>query len=204
MTKYKGHSFYVEEFNLSASDLTVLFKSSKKERVSKDTEIGFAFELVNDEIKRDAVKLNGLFSVYMGGEEIFVKSEEPKKHNIISFPHSVSLDKVKDIITSLNSRIDDFISETTNDAKKIKVLGAPDLFRDYMLMKVQNSKKLEFNKNYREEIKKILSRKVQTIFELATLFKKVEMLIEDEHIVSLDFWRHKLYQVLMDGVKNHS
>ena len=78
------------------------------------------------------------------------------------------------------------------------------MFRDYMLMKVQNSKKLEFNKNYREEIKKILSRKVQTIFELATLFKKVEMLIEDEHIVSLDFWRHKLYQVLMDGVKNHS
>lgn len=71
-------------------------------------------------------------------------------------------------------------------------------------MKIQNSKNSDFNKNYREQTKLILSNKVKTIFELATLFKKVELLIEDEHIVSLDFWRHKLYQVLMDGVKSHS
>lgn len=202
LTKYNAHSFYVERYNLNESDLTILFKSSRKETVSKDTKIGFAFELMNDEIKRDAVKFNGLFTVYMAEKEIFVKSDEPKKCNLISFAHSVGLDKVKDRISSLNASINDFINDTVNDAKKIKVLGAPDLFREYILMKVQNSKNHEFNKNYREQAKQILSSKVRTIFELATLFEKVELLIEDDHIVSLDFWRHKLYQVLMDGVKN--
>ena len=204
LTKYKGHSFYVDRFNLSESDLTALFKSSRKETVTKDTEIGFAFELVNDEIRRDAVKLNGLFTVYMAGNEILVKSEDPKKCKLLSLPHRNGLDFVKAQMGCLNTLFNDFIDSTINDAKQIKVLGSPDLFREYVLMKIQNSKNSDFNKNYREQTKLILSNKVKTIFELATLFKKVELLIEDEHIVSLDFWRHKLYQVLMDGVKSHS
>lgn len=165
---------------------------------------GFALELVNDEIKRDAVKFNGLFTVYIPKKQIYVKSEEPKKCNLISFSHSIGLDKVRDRISSLNASINDFINDTVNDAKKIKVIDTPDLFREYILMKVQNSKNIEFNKNYRDQVKQILSNKVRTIFELASLFEKVELLIEDDHIMSLDFWRHKLYQVLMDGVKGRN
>lgn len=204
LTKYNAHSFYVESYNLNESDLTILFKSSRTETVSKNIKIGFALELVNDEIKRDAVKFNGLFTVYMPKKQIYVKSEEPKKCNLISFSHSIGLDKVRDRISSLNASINDFINDTVNDAKKIKVIDTPDLFREYILMKVQNSKNIEFNKNYRDQVKQILSNKVRTIFELASLFEKVELLIEDDHIMSLDFWRHKLYQVLMDGVKGRN
>ena len=140
----------------------------------------------------------------MAGNEILVKSEDPKKCKLLSLPHRNGLDFVKAQMGCLNTLFNDFIDSTINDAKQIKVLGSPDLFREYVLMKIQNSKNSDFNKNYREQTKLILSNKVKTIFELATLFKKVELLIEDEHIVSLDFWRHKLYQVLMDGVKSHS
>ncbi|WP_300897456.1 hypothetical protein [uncultured Alistipes sp.] len=95
-----------------------------------------------------------------------------------------------------------FINNTIDDAKAIKILKSPDRFREYILWKVQNSKNLEFNKNYREQAKQILSDRVNTIFELAIIFEKVESLIRDEHISSLEFWRFKLYQALMDGVKS--
>lgn len=202
LTKYKGHNFYVESYNLNESDLTVLFKSPNEEIISKDTKIGFAFELVNDEIKRDAVKLNGLFFVNMANKAIFAKSEDPKKCNLVSFSHSVGLDKVKERLNNLNASITSFINNTIDDAKAIKILKSPDRFREYILWKIQNSKNLEFNKNYREQAKQILSDRVNTIFELAIIFAKVESLIRDEHISSLEFWRYKLYQALMDGVKN--
>lgn len=60
------------------------------------------------------------------------------------------------------------------------MLKSPDRFREYILWKVQNSKNLEFNKNYREQAKQILSDRVNTIFELAIIFEKVESLIRDE------------------------
>lgn len=202
LIKYKGYSFYVDSFNLNESDITVLFKSSRTDAISDDTKIGFGIELVNDEIKRDAVKINGLFSVHIANTQLFAKPEDPKKCNILSFPHKGELNKLKDKTSCLNECIDKFINDTIHDAQQIKVLKSPEFLREYMLMKIKYSKNSEFNKNYREQVKQMLSNKVSTIFELAVIFNKVELLIGDEHISSLEFWRYKLYQVLMDGVKS--
>ena len=68
-------------------------------------------------------------------------------------------------------------------------------------MKIQHSKNTEFNKLYRSQIQLMLSNRLKTVFDLAIIFDKIELLIEDEHISSLEFWRYKLYQVLMDEVK---
>ena len=200
LSKYKGSNFYVHSYSLTESDLQVIFKTTKTNQVSKDTKIGFALELVNDEIKRDAVKFNGVFTVFMGQQEVYVKPEETKS-SILSFSHSIGIEKLQERLSTLYIVINDFINSTIEDAKKIKVLTAPDLFREHLLMKVQFSKNAEFNKLYRSQIQSMLSNKVRTIFELATIFDKIELLIEDEHISSLDFWRYKLYQVLMDEVK---
>lgn len=201
LNKYKGLSFYVHSYSLTESDLQVIFKTTRTSQVSKDTKIGFALELVNDEIKRDAVKFNGIFTVFMGKQEVYVKPEETKS-SILSFSHSIGIEKLQERLSTLYIVINDFIGDTIEDAKKIKVLAAPDLFREHLLMKVQFSKNSEFNKLYKSQIQSMLSNKVRTIFELATIFDKIELLIEDEHISSLDFWRYKLYQVLMDEVKN--
>lgn len=200
LNKYKGLSFYVHSYSLTESDLQVIFKTTRTSQVSKDTKIGFALEMVNDEIKRDAVKFNGIFTVFMGEQEVYVKPEETKS-SILSFSHSIGIEKLQERLSTLYIVINDFISDTIEDAKKIKVLAAPDHFREHLLMKVQFSKNSEFNKLYKSQIQSMLSNKVRTIFELATIFDKIELLIEDEHISSLDFWRYKLYQVLMDEVK---
>jgi hypothetical protein len=200
LSKHRGLSFYIGGYSLSESNLEVIFKTTKTNQVSNDTKIGFALELVNDEIKRDAVKFNGVFTVFIGKTEVFVKPEEIKAC-ILSFPHSIGVEKLKERMSNLNMVINNFIDDTIETAKKIKILSAPDLLREYLLMKIRYSKNTEFNKLYRTQILSILSNKVRTVFELAAIFDKVELLIEDEHISSLDFWRYKLYQVLLDETK---
>lgn len=200
LIKFKSHSYYVSSYSFTESDLKVIFKSSTIKKVTNDIEIGFALELVNDEIRRDAVKFNGIFTILMGNAEVYVKPEETKA-NILSFTHSVNIDTIREKLSTLNESINIFIDETVDDAKSIKILEKPDLFREHLVQKIHNSRNVEFNKLYKAQVKTLLSNKVKTIFELAEIFNNVNIVIADEHVSSLDFWRYKLYQVLMDEVK---
>lgn len=94
LTKHKGYSFYIDRYSLTESDLQVSFKSNLTSNISEETKIGFALELVNDEIKRDAVKFNGVFTVNIGDKNIYIKPDETKS-TIISFAHSVGIEKSK-------------------------------------------------------------------------------------------------------------
>ncbi|WP_309613983.1 hypothetical protein [Flavobacterium sp.] len=200
LIKFKSHSYFVSSYSFTESDLKVTFKSSTIKKVTNDIEIGFALELVNDEIRRDAVKFNGIFTILMGNAEVYVKPEETKS-NILSFTHSVNIDTIKEKLSTLNESINIFIDETVDDAKSIKILEKPDLFREHLVQKIHNSRNVEFNKLYKTQVKTLLSNKVKTIFELAEIFNNINIVIADEHVSSLDFWRYKLYQVLMDEVK---
>ncbi|WP_298136069.1 hypothetical protein [Flavobacterium sp.] len=201
LIKHKSHSYKLESFSITESDLKVVFKSNKTHTISKDVQIGFALELINDEIRRDAVKINGIFSVIFDKTEIYVKPDETKA-NIISVNHGVGIPKLKERLGNLSEQINSFIEDTLDDAKQIKIINNPDLFREHLVFKLQYSRNVEFNKLYKAQIQKLLSNKVKTIFELSDIFNKVDVLIKDEHIDSLDFWRFKLYQVLLDGVKS--
>ena len=109
---------------------------------------------------------------------------------------------IKEKLNNLNERINIFINDTVDDARSIKILEKPDLFREHLVQKIHNSRNVEFNKLYKAQIKSLLSNKVKTIFELAEIFNNINIVIADEHISSLDFWRYKLYQVLMDEVRD--
>lgn len=201
LIKFKSHNYFVSSYSFTESDLKVTFKSSTAKKITNNIEIGFALELVNDEIRRDAVKFNGIFTVIMGNSEIYVKPEETKA-SILSFTHSVNIDTIKEKLNNLNERINIFINDTVDDARSIKILEKPDLFREHLVQKIHNSRNVEFNKLYKAQIKSLLSNKVKTIFELAEIFNNINIVIADEHISSLDFWRYKLYQVLMDEVRD--
>lgn len=200
LVKHKSHSYYVESYSMTESDLKVVFKSAEKRQISKDVEIGFSLELINDEIRRDAFKINGIFSVIFDKAEIFVKPDETTS-NILSIAHSLNVQTLKQRLETLSEQIGNFVDETVDDAKSIKVIDRPDLFREHLLYKLQFSRNVEFNKLYKKPIQQLLSNKVKTIFELSEIFKKVEVLIVDDHIESLDFWRYKLYQVLLESIK---
>lgn len=200
LIKFKSQNYFVASYSFTESDLNVVFKSATTRKITNNTEIGFALELVNDEIRRDAVKFNGIFTILMGTSEIYIKPEETKA-NILSFTHSVNIDTIKEKLSALNENINLFIEETIDDAKSIKILEKPDLFREHLVQKIHNSRNVEFNKLYKTQIKTLLSNKVKTIFELAEIFNNIDIVIADEHVSSLDFWRYKLYQVLMDEIK---
>lgn len=201
LIKYKSQDYYVNSYSVTDSDLKVIFKSNKKHKISNDIQIGFSLELINDEIRREAVKFNGIFSIYFAKAEIHVKPDVTKSA-ITSFTHGMGIEKVKERITGLSENIHHFITDTIDDAKTIKILDKPDLFREHILQKVHYSRNQEFNNLYKSQVKNLLSSKVNSIFELSEIFNKVDLLITDDHIDSQDFWRFKLYQVLLDNAKD--
>ena len=200
LIKYNSHSYYVDGYSYTESNLKVTFKSNQFRSVSDDIKLGFALELVNDEIRREAVKFNGVFTIFMGDAEVYINPET--RSSIASFSHSTNIDTFKEKLNELHERLDQFIEDTVEDAKKIKILSRPDLFREHLQFKIQNSKNSDFNLLYRDNVKKLLTGKVNTIFELAEIFKRIDLLIEDDHVSSLDFWRYKLYQVLVESAAN--
>ena len=200
LIKDKFQTYFIESYNITESDARIVFKNKQIYDIDNNTKLGFAFELINDEIKREAVKFNGIFSFTFGNSsEFFVKSEEINSH-VSSFTHSSSIETVKIKLNDLSGNIDDFISNTIDDAKKIRITDKPDLLRDHLLYKISNGKSPEFNTSYKDQVKSLLSNKVKTIVELCVIFDKVSLLIQDEHVSSLDFWRSKLYQVLFEEV----
>jgi len=204
LNKYKGHSYYINSYSFTESDAKIVFSQRESFELTDKMKISFALELVNDEIKREAVKLNGIFTISLGnGKDIFVRPDDVKT-NIVSFSHSVGIEKVKEKLENLAEKIDVFTKNMIDDTQKIKNIQNPNTIREFLLYKIQKSRTQEISSLYKADINKLLTNNVDTIFQLFEVFNKIDLLIDDEHIVAKDFWRHKLYQALVEGGKDGS
>ncbi|RZL36926.1 MAG: hypothetical protein EOO96_06010 [Pedobacter sp.] len=74
----------------------------------------------------------------------------------------------------------------------------PDDVRKFISNKVKNSKKPEF-KVYKEKVfNKLMSVSVDNTFKLFALLRQIEDLFEHDDVISLNFWRTKLYEALVE------
>lgn len=198
--KYNEESFEISTFNFTESDVRIIFKNKKAYKFIDESKLSFSLVLTNDEIKREAVRLNGVFSIELSEDkDVYINPEEGISE-IISFTHSQKFSNVKIKLTQLNTSIKDFILETIDDFEFIKEIKKPDDIREYLAYKTKFAKDKEF-KLYKNRISNILTNRVNSIFQLLEMASQIDNLFKDEHIQAKDFWRYKLYQALIEEAK---
>ena len=198
--KVEEESFEIKSFSLTESEIKVVFRNTHTYEFLDDSRISFALELSNDEIKRESVKLKGLFSIEFGKNQDVSLLPDEGTSSILSFTHSVNPSTVKKRLSDLSLKINDFIKDTISDFDFTKKIKKPDEIRSYLEFKTRFAREKEFTP-YKGEILKLLSNRVSTLFQLLDLVDAVEKLFNDEDIKAQDFWKYKLYQALIEEPK---
>ena len=164
--------------------------------------------LENDEIKRNAVAFNGIFKLTYENKskssKIYLKPKGLKKDDVshpvdlLTYRHSGNVKNVFEKVKELPSLINFFINQVKEDSSRISEIKNPDDVRKYLANKIKFSKKPEFKKYKSEVYKKLIKITVSNTFTLFEVFRSVEELFDHDDVISRDYWREKLYQVLIE------
>lgn len=200
LNKTNGDSFRVSHFSLTESEIKIIFKRRETFKYIDSSRLSFALELTNDEIKREAVRLNGIYSISVKKDRtVYLKPKEGVS-TILNFNHSSNLNTVKSKLSVLHQKVEAFIEETIDDFEFSKKVKNPDDIRLHLVAKVLRSREKEFQR-YKDEILNTLSQRVSTTFQLLDTLGLIEEIISDEDIQAKDFWHFKVYQTLVEDLK---
>jgi hypothetical protein len=198
---------YINHFSVDDSNLYVSFAFTDVVEVSSNLTLSFNLILENDEVKRGAVSFNGIFKLKITeknkSSEITLMPKVKKNDDsdyatdLLTYAHRGSVEKVFQKIGELPTLIDYFIGQVSEDAKKIALINHPNDVKKYIADKIRGSRKPEF-KQYKSEIfRKLMEMNVDNTFSLFNLLREVEDLFEHEDVIAINFWRMKLYEVLV-------
>ncbi|CAM1360672.1 hypothetical protein TPENAI_20039 [Tenacibaculum litopenaei] len=199
LIKSKSLYFSISRYNLTDSEIRVEFKNEKEYEFFDKSKVSFSLVLTNDEIKRDAVKLKGLFSINFDHVEAYLNPNDGNK-NILSFKHGVNVENVKEKLSTLGSDILEFINGTLDDLKFVKRVDKSTTIKEIQDRLIQKAEKAR-DKNFlplKNEVKNsFLQKKVSSLFELLDLIGKTDEIFKDEYIQAQDYWRYKVYQTIV-------
>ncbi len=203
-----GDEIYIDTYVVDDSNVYVSFTFNRDKVIDKSLSLSFSLILENDEVKRNAVSFNGLFKLNYNEKNktsgIYLKPYGIKKENnafpvdLLNYQHRGTVDAVFEKIKELPTLIDFFIKQVSEDAKKISSLANPEDVKAFIRDKVKRSKKPEFQIYKDRIVKKLMSITVDSTFKLFELLREVEDLFEHDDIISLNFWRNKLYESLIE------
>lgn len=199
---------YINTCVVDDSTVYVSFQLTNNIALNQNLSLRFSLILENDEIKRNAVSFNGMFTLTFrdnGKEsEIFLKPKGMKSDensfvsDLLTYKHSGGIENVKDKIEKLPDLIKEYIEEVGKDAKNIVNIENPNDVKVLIANKVKYSKKPEF-KTYKDKVfNKLMSINVDNVFALFELLRNIEDLFEHTDVISKDFWRTKLYESLTE------
>ncbi|WPO83451.1 hypothetical protein SD427_03665 [Chryseobacterium sp. JJR-5R] len=203
-----NEEIYINSFVVDESNIYVSFQLSKGIVLTPNLSLKFTLILENDEIKRNAVSFNGMFTLIFNDNgresEIFLrprgmKSDENEfASDLLTYRHSGSISNVLEKIGLLPELIREYVEQVSDDAKGIIEIENPDDVKKLIAKKVKYSKKPEF-KAYKDQIfNNLMNNNVTNVFGLFELLRSVEDLFEHTDVVSKDFWRTKLYESLIE------
>jgi len=202
------NEIFIDNYVVDDSEVYVSFSMKNQVRVNKDITLSFNLILENDEVKRSAVSFNGVFKLTFEDKEKFseiyirprgIKTEESNYPiDLLTFAHRGKVDSIFEKTKDLSKLITFFISQVSEDAKRIANIQNPDDVKSLIRDKIKNSRKAEF-KTYKDTIvKKLTSINVDSTFKLFELLREVEDLFEHDDVISRNFWRSKLYESLIE------
>lgn len=180
------------------SSIRMFFESSVSNELENIGQVKNIIEISNDEIKREALKFSGVCSILFqdsqeNSKEIFIKPKEIKS-KILSIRHNQSpstaipeLQQIKNTEIVHNELFDDIV--------KIKNIKNPEQIKFVFRDKVENARRDEL-KIYKEDILKVLYKKVDNIIQLLELFDKINLLA-DRDIEVKEYLRFLMYEVLI-------
>ncbi len=203
-----GNEIYINKFKVSESQLFVSFAFKKEIIINDKLKLSFNLILENDEIKRNPVAFNGVFKLKWEYEnkksEIYLKpvgikkSEKSRPVDLLTYYHKGDVQGVFDKIQKLPELIDFFINQVKHDAKKISEITHPNDIKNHIADKVRRFSKAEFKSYKSDVLSKLTNINVSSTFLLFELLRDVEELFEHDDVISINFWRTKLYDILIN------
>jgi hypothetical protein len=202
------NEIFIDNYVVDDSEIYVSLSMKNQVKVNKDITLSFNLILENDEVKRSSVSFNGVFKLTFEDKEKFseiyirpkgIKTEESNYPiDLLTFAHRGKVDSIFEKTKDLSKLITFFISQVSEDAKRIANIQNPDDVKSLIRDKIKNSRKAEF-KTYKDTIvKKLTSINVDSTFKLFEVLREVEDLFEHDDVISRNFWRSKLYESLIE------
>lgn len=203
-----AEEIFINSFVVDESSIYVSFQLTKGIVLTPNLSLKFTLLLENDEIKRNAVSFNGVFTLIFNDNgresEIFLKPRGMKSDesdfttDLLTYRHSGSISNVLEKVGTLPELIKEYIEQVSEDAKGILEIEHPDDVKKLIARKIKYSKKPEF-KAYKDQIfNNLMNNNVTNVFALFELLRSVEDLFEHTDVISKDFWRTKLYESLIE------
>ena len=199
MKKYDiKYRLKVCEYN--ESFISMFFESSKAKELQNIGYVRNLIEVSNDEIKREALKFNGVCYISFKDSnnidnELFIIRPQEIKSRILSIKHNV-LPKTAIEELSHISDAGNIHTSLFEDIATITQIKSPEQIKFLLKRKVESAKG-DSIKRYKKQILDTLNESTSNIIQLLTLFKKIE-LIANEDIDAIEYIRYIVYQALID------
>ena len=203
---------FIDNYQIDDSRVYLSFRLGAPVRISDNLELSFSLILENDEIKDSSVSFSGVFQLMYtsGGRNTNITLRPNTSHypgemsyntDMLTYTHSMSVEKVYDKISNLPLYIEKYVSQVAKYAKAIIDIKNPNEVKSFIVEKVSKAKKDEFSKYKEEVLRRLAAIESNSIFDLFEALRSVEELF-GEDIVSREYWRKKLFNLLFSRGKD--
>jgi len=192
-------NFSINYCEFTESFIRIYFKRNTTIQLPNIGTLSFSIEMNNDEIKREAFKFSGIFTITTMDKDrevnVHIKPKKKFKTQLISIPHGCGRPKMVENLSNLPNFITEMEVEMRKDLIDISNITKPDHLRFFLIRKIESSRNEEF-KRYKASIINTLNKKINQISELFILMDKVnEIVIEFE---LKEYLRYIYYDVLSE------
>ena len=203
---------FIDNYQIDDSRVYLSFRLGAPVRISDNLELSFSLILENDEIKDSSVSFSGVFQLMYTSEgrntNITLRpntshypGEVSYNTDMLTYTHSMSVEKVYDKISNLPLYIEKYVSQVAKYAKAIIDIKNPNEVKSFIVEAVNKAKKDEFSKYKEAVLRRLAAIESNSIFDLFEALRSVEELFGDD-IVSREYWRKKLFNLLFSRGKD--
>lgn len=203
--KVTQDSVFIDSYSIDDSRVSLSFQFAREIPLRDGMSLSLNLLLENDEIRQSSVSLNAIFKVKYGedGRSLFFKPTAYQKKDgeystdMLTYTHGMKVSTVYERISTLPLLISKYAEQIRSNATEILKITNPQETKNYLLCKIQRSRKEEFLGYKTSVIQRIISMEVNTVYDLFDLLRNVEELF-GEDIMSRNYWRENLYNALIE------
>ncbi|MCG8332314.1 MAG: hypothetical protein MI974_31800 [Chitinophagales bacterium] len=196
--KNTGYHFEISRCEYSESFIRVYFQKDNASNIPNIGKLSFVLEMSNDEIKREAFKFSGLFTLQTEDGKnqmnIFLKPKRIET-KLISIRHNFLPSTVIEQLEGLSRFIEEAEKEMKRDIIELNNVKNPDHLRFFLLRKIESSQNKELSQ-FKPKIKETLDVKIHKINELLILMGKIDEIVTDLEVK--EYLRYLFYEILRD------
>jgi hypothetical protein len=197
--KKSNLTYSLKRCEYNESFIRMFFESSEIKKLESIGTVKNIVEVSNDEIKREALRFTGVCLIEFGNknkktDEIFIRPQETKSR-ILSVKHNQStVNAIRELGNIENTK--KIHEELYDDILTITTITKPEQIKYLVQKKIENAKSDEVRR-IKIPLLKELSNKVDNIIQLLTVFRKIELLA-NEDIEAVEYIRFIIYQALIE------